>query len=646
MEETDGSTPLDTLRSFAFLAAPLAIAIGDFFFRWGGDLGYFSRLAPSNFYGSFALSAGVWLALSQLAGSFRRRWAAAVVCALPIAFIINAAWGYRDVRDQDPTPGVAFYILQEPKNALELLAGGIDVFVIVRLLLLAAIFTVSLGAKKTDWSRITVLTTILVPIAYILASFGWYVPNPSTEFSYQTDVYLGVIVGKSIQRAADVGTSDALSATERHPIDPKLSADAPERPPNVVFIIGESLNRNMISHHGYDLETTPRIDTFLERHHTGVVDFERAFSNSTFSPISVGTLLNGMYAGQPSETYHSAPSLWQYASARGVYSFLVATQQWSWSNLDFFLLDGVGPDVAISADNMALPLANDTGVDDRLAAARFVEELEVATESGKPWFGTFQTNASHYPLLVNEDVPWEIESKEGRFASATYVTDEAVGIILDALRDGGHLDDTVIIFTADHSEVFESKADKATPKNTSPDFQFGGRIESCHPLLTRVPFFVYVPESLRGEGSFHAAMKSRREALVSHVDVTPTILDLWGVEPVEPVDGISLGSPTATRDYVLCFTCPSWARWLLNGFGVIGTEEYFSVREDFEHPLVYDTDDPEIYRSRITGAPADADDLARLDSLSRKNTIIERYLGFDRLAPILRSDDESPPEKE
>lgn len=90
------------------------------------------------------------------------------------------------------------------------------------------------------------------------------------------------------------------------------------------------------------------------------------------------------------------------------------------------------------------------------------------------------------------------------YAEATRIMDHAAGIVLQALRDTGRFEDTVILFTTDHGIAF--------PWMKCNLYDTG----------TGVSFILHNPDSpVRGQV---------RDSLVSHLDVVPTFCDLAGLE--------------------------------------------------------------------------------------------------------------------
>ncbi len=124
-----------------------------------------------------------------------------------------------------------------------------------------------------------------------------------------------------------------------------------------------------------------------------------------------------------------------------------------------------------------------------------------------------------------------ITEEDIRVAHACYcgeisMVDRWVGRLLEKVRDMGLWDDTAILFTSDHGYYFGEHG------------QFGkglgvGEHWIQSPLyreITRVPLILHVP-----------GMAARRQkAMVSAVDLMPTILELAGVQPPSTVHGASI----------------------------------------------------------------------------------------------------------
>lgn len=111
--------------------------------------------------------------------------------------------------------------------------------------------------------------------------------------------------------------------------------------------------------------------------------------------------------------------------------------------------------------------------------------------------------------------------------------DDSVGRLIDALARSGQADDTVIVFTSDHGDMFGDHG-----------FMLKGGL--VFEGTTRVPLLIARP----------AASGSRTSSLASSLDIGSTLLDIAGARSYDGVQGTSLApildDPHATvRDHVL-----------------------------------------------------------------------------------------------
>jgi arylsulfatase A-like enzyme len=95
--------------------------------------------------------------------------------------------------------------------------------------------------------------------------------------------------------------------------------------------------------------------------------------------------------------------------------------------------------------------------------------------------------------------------------------DEAFGRLMDALRSLGMLDNTVVLFTSDHSCHFKTRNDEYK--------------RSCHESSIRVPTLLTGPGFIGG---------GEVRALFSTIDVAPTLLDAAGISIPEDMAGHSI----------------------------------------------------------------------------------------------------------
>jgi len=176
----------------------------------------------------------------------------------------------------------------------------------------------------------------------------------------------------------------------------------------------------------------------------------------------------------------------------------------------------------------------------------------------------------------------EVREDRRRSYEALRALDDAVRGIVEEVRARGELEETVIVYVSDNG------------------FSFGEHRwvnKSCgYDACLRVPFLVRMP------GVAHRV----EPAIVSAVDLAPTIAELAGVEPTVPVDGVSLVPLLRTGDgsdltgavfaeWVGDESVPGWWELRTARFAYIelatGERELYALRHD-PYELVNVVDDP------------------------------------------------------
>ena len=145
----------------------------------------------------------------------------------------------------------------------------------------------------------------------------------------------------------------------------------------------------------------------------------------------------------------------------------------------------------------------------------------------RPFFVSFGMHATHraYPLesdtgRIKRSVPPcnapntpETRADYAGFCRSVHMADECLGIVLSALIDSGSYDDTLIVLTTDHGIAYPFA------KSTLLDAGTG------------VLLAIRVPGAAR--------MRGVCDALVSHIDVLPTVLELLDIEAPTYLEGVS-----------------------------------------------------------------------------------------------------------
>ena len=224
----------------------------------------------------------------------------------------------------------------------------------------------------------------------------------------------------------------------------------------------------------------------------------------------------------------------------------------------------------------------------------------------------------------NQEIPrtvgWDEDQWRAYIAAYYHMTqqvDRCVGLIFDALEEGGWADNTLVVFTSDHGDG--CAAHHWVAKCT------------LYEEPTRVPLIVSFPGQVP-EGEVD-------DRLVSLVDVLPTMCDYAGVAQPEDVRGRSLrplfaGEEPEWRDFVvteLALGAPDFNRkgrmlrtdrYKYNVYSMAGRaeEQLFDLVED-PGEMVNRSDDPELsdvlteHRNRLRQWARETDDEAALSIL-------------------------------
>jgi arylsulfatase A-like enzyme len=191
-------------------------------------------------------------------------------------------------------------------------------------------------------------------------------------------------------------------------------------------------------------------------------------------------------------------------------------------------------------------------------------------ETHRDWLGPPSVGDASYsvPPANLPDTP-ETRRDMAAYKASARSLDQGVGEVLEALDEQGLMDDTLIIFTTDHGLAFPGA--KAT-------------------LFDRGLGVMLI---LRGPGGFSGGKVN--DALVSHLDIYPTVMDLTGIERPDFLQGHSLlalvrGEARALRDVL--FAEMTWHA-AYEPQRAIRTERFKYIRRfgDRTRPVLVNCDD-------------------------------------------------------
>lgn len=277
--------------------------------------------------------------------------------------------------------------------------------------------------------------------------------------------------------------SSAGAADEK---DNALSFDLFAEPADIVLITIDTLRADRLGCYGYNKPTSPNLDAFAQQ----CVLFEKAFSTSSFTPPAHASLFTSRYVKN-----HGLLT-WNKRIIQEALDFVRMPLQhpfFLWLHLYDVHRPYGGP-------------------------KRWREEQGLPRGAGDV--------EAHYGLRPEQVLEKGLNRDDVIFIADRYddgirYIDSELKPLLDLLSSPGRAKDTLVIITSDHVENLLECAETLFAHDPF-----------LYSVVTRIPLLIRYPgHSGRGETC---------DALVSLIDLAPTILDLIGLYPPPFYEGLSL----------------------------------------------------------------------------------------------------------
>ena len=124
----------------------------------------------------------------------------------------------------------------------------------------------------------------------------------------------------------------------------------------------------------------------------------------------------------------------------------------------------------------------------------------------------------HNPAISKDMDPRDLEHLRALYDADIRWTDDQLGRLIEHLRASGDLDRTIVSVTSDHGEEFFEHGNK-------------GHDGTLFDEVLRVPWLLRYPKQIAAGTSV--------QSVTGLVDVSPTLLELAGIEPLADASGIS-----------------------------------------------------------------------------------------------------------
>lgn len=345
---------------------------------------------------------------------------------------------------------------------------------------------------------------------------------------------------------------------------PKSLTPAPEKPPNIIFVLADDMGWGDLGCYGNKGIKTPNLDK-LAREGTLFTHF---YVNGSVCSPSRSAFLTGQYPARNGIHEHLTP-VHQENAVRNMPDFLnpslvtlpkqmkaagYATAHFGkWhlgSTKDSPGLDKYGIDVhktQNSAEQTLKPEGNDPFFFAKSTGIIVDETIQfINSNKDKPFFVNLWTLLPHAvlnPTQAQMDVYKNIapdkkvnysSPRQVYYASVTNL-DAELGRLIDKLGEMGLADNTIIIFTSDNGPE-EISIDNASHSGAGSAGPFRGRKRSLYEGGIRVPFIVRWPGHV-------PANRIDNQSVITGVDLLPT-LSKWVNAPVPKdhvLDGEDIG---------------------------------------------------------------------------------------------------------
>ena len=491
------------------------------------------------------LYAVVWVVLALLAMVVPGRWLLLGVAA-PLLLLFHAATVvdaglYRIFRYH--FNGMVLNVLTTPGawDSVDLGAWTVATFCVVAVALLVAevvlarrcLARAEVGLRLVWLRPAGIIALLVVCVAADKGIFAYadlYNRTDITRFVKLYPLYQPLTVKRFAQRTFGfrVNREEGLTqvgraATLNYPLHPLVRT--PGSPtPNVLVVLLDCWRYDMLNE-----RVTPNLTRFASES----VVLKRHYSGGNATRFGVFSLLYGLY----SYDWHA------FLGERRSPVLLDELQELGY---DFKILSSTRltyPEFRKTAfvhlaDAIEDELPGTTGVTrDPEQVRRILAWLGERPDPSRPFFGFLFFDAPHgrvYPpefarfgtgeqtnyLMAGEQ---EVAAAKRDYMNALAFNDDLAGKLIEGLRRGGWLKNTIVVFTGDHGEEFREHG-------------YFGHTSAFTPEQTHVPFILHLP------GVGHREV----DHLTSHLDFVPTVMERLGY--TNPAGDYSNGTPIFAAD--------------------------------------------------------------------------------------------------
>jgi hypothetical protein len=306
-----------------------------------------------------------------------------------------------------------------------------------------------------------------------------------------------------------------------------------ERPPNIIFIMLESLGASRLGVHNNPLKPSPNLDRMAQ---------QGWFYPNFYVPVSgtsrtVFASITGLPDVSSVKTATRNPLI---SEQRIVLNDLIDHEKFyfiggsaGWANMSALIQRSIKGVKLYQEDSFTEPLVDVWGISD-LGLLREVDRVLASQPPERPFFAYIQTAANHRPFTIPEEndgfqadnLSKEEVKRHGFRSTAQYnavrLLDFNIGRFLEMAKHSGYFEDTIFVVFGDHNNRI------TTTPHMEPFYEQLD-LDGLH-----VPHIMYGPKYLQPRVI---------EEATSLVDMVPTIAGLLGIDYVNSTMGRDINGP-------------------------------------------------------------------------------------------------------
>ncbi len=387
------------------------------------------------------------------------------------------------------------------------------------------------------------------------------------------------------------------------------------QPPNVVFVMLESLGASRVGAYGTPFDPTPNLDSIAEQGWF----FPNFYVPVTGTAKTIWATFTGIPDVAPTESASRNPLISHQRMVlngfKGYRKFYFVGGNASWANINGLVQQSIDGLELYEEGDWKAPNVDVWGISD-LELFRESHEILDAVPSDQPFFAFIQTAGNHRPFTIpanngdfeRRDVAEDKLTANGFRSNAQYnavrLLDYNIGEYMKMARTSDYFDNTLFVFFGDHNNRI------TTLPHMVPAMEKLG-LESNH-----VPHMIYAPKLLEPRVI---------DDVVGLVDVMPTVAGLAGLEYHNTTLGRDFQIPAAEGERASFLVLQEGPQPV---YGAITKDWFVRMNHDGSNATLHKLDEEDPYKDYAEQQPQI---FQQLFELARGQYETARYMFYDNV---------------